>query len=315
MGKFTEPSGFRSFGEWGIGAVNDLMIVHTYPSPYFPLSLKVVDRHSTYYPGYEIRISRIAGRPVQFQEFGLSKWHLAAMTKAQRKFRLAGYYRNSMWGALTAGADAGVLAWCFTDYSLELFLQEPYISHPYELFFGVVNRNYQPNPSGKELAAFAQILNELDMQNLKTFTDPLAILLPENYNDYPTGQAAREDTNRNQNKALFTAYLVCRQIGINPEFVHPAQSLHSFRIVILPNLQRLSPDLAHRLRDFQDQGGMVYASWSNVHLPALQKMVQENRMSKQDADSSPELQAARTADQKILFELRNNKNKDKLVPV
>lgn len=269
MGKFAENTGFHSYGEFGINKVQDLYLVHTYPAGYYPMSLALVDRYTTYYPGFELSLSRASGQPLQFQEFGLSKWYLPFMGSKERAMRIAGYYRNALWSALLQGAVAGTLSWCFSDYKLALYFYEPYISHPYELFFGAVNRKYELNPSGEELKRFAQIINEILKSSFKPHFDPVAILLPENYQEFPEEYENKKDkkfldSHTNHNRFLFSAYFVLRQLGINPIFTKLEDNLSQIKLVIFPSFSNLTPLAEKLLKSLLEEGKLVYLSGNNI---------------------------------------------------
>jgi len=265
MGKFLEQTGFESYGEFGINAVEDLYIVHTYPAGYYPPSAKTVDRFVTYYAGFENNLSGSAGLPVQFQEFGMSAAYLAAMSGEERELRLAGYYRNSLWGALLAGANAGALGWCFADFSPLLASRRPYNTHAYELYFGVVDREYNLKSSGVELKRFAEITREILAQPASPHFDPVAIVLPENYMNFPSGKERKPsgkfaDSHANHNRFLFSAFLAMRQLGVNPRFITAEKEFFSYQLLVIPDFAGLSDELKARIRQVEGRGSAVYVS-------------------------------------------------------
>ncbi len=262
MGKFAENTGFRSFGKWGLNAVEDLYIDHTYPAGYFPASAKTVDQYSTWYAGFENNLSRVSGLAAQFQEFGLSKSYLAAMSADEQKPRLAGYYRDSLWGAVLGGANAGALGWCFADFAPSLANRRPYNTHSYELYFGVVDREYNLKASGEELKRFSGVMKEVAPGPLEPRFDPVAIVLPENYLENPAGTkrpgAKFKDDLSTQNKFLFSAYLIARQLGINPIFLSADQDFSGAKLFVLSNFVEPSAELAAKLKSAEANGSVVY---------------------------------------------------------
>jgi len=262
MGKFAEDSGFHSYGEYGMNRVEDLYIVHTYPSGYYPYSAKVVDRYSTWFAGFENSLSRVSGIPVQFQEFGLSDQMLVAMGKKERQERLHGYYNCSVWGSQMGGARAGVLAWMSGDYKRTIFFREPYLSRPYELDFGIYDTDYRLKGSGQAFSKFAEVTDEIYQTPQAPHFDPVAIVLPENYQDMPGGKDKNKgkfgDTHKNHNRFLFSAWLIMRQLGINPEFKAPFQDWDEADLVIVPALSSPSDDFSKSLMDYAKKGGTLY---------------------------------------------------------
>jgi hypothetical protein len=279
MGKFAEQTGFQSYGKFGVNRFEDLYIVHTYPAGYYPATQKPVDQFTTYYPGFEVSLSRATGLPVQFQEFGMSATDLAAMPPKERELRLGGYYRNGLWGALMAGANSGALGWCFADFSSRLASKRPYNTHPYELHFGAVNQDYGLNPSGQELKNFAALIKSMGDQPLFPAFDPVAIVIPENYMEFPAenklkGPGTRfDDTHANHNRFLFSAYLALRQSGINPEFVRTDSDFSGLKLLVVPNFSDLSDKLVKRLNQALDEGTAVYIAGNipsrDLHIPIV----------------------------------------------
>ena len=221
MGKFAENTGFDSYGPDGIAGAQDLYLVHTYPSGYFPASSYPVDQYSTWYSGFEVALSHATGQPVQFEEFGESDAFFSVYPPRERAAMLGAYYRACLWGSFMAGTEAGTLAWMSGDYRSGLKWREPYLSHPHEMTFGVIDTGYQPKASGEELKKFAEVMAALGAAPMPAH-DPVAIILPEDYQDrrggedFINGQA--QPTLRNYNRALFTCWMTLRQLGINPSF-------------------------------------------------------------------------------------------------
>jgi beta-galactosidase len=261
MGKFAEDTGFHSYGEFGINHVQDFYIVHTYPAGYYPYSAKVVDQYSTYYAEFENSLSRVSGQPVQFQEFGQSDQMLMAMGKAERAERLAGYYRCSLWGAQIAGAQAGALAWMSGDYVRRIFFHEPYLSRSYELDFGQYDQDYRLKASGEELSRFAKIMEEIAQEPLTPHFDPVAILLPVDYLEYPHGKGKElgkfTDSHRNYNRFLFSSWLTLRQLGINPVFLASTDDLSGIRLLIVAGMSKINTRRPG-LNEYINQGGDIY---------------------------------------------------------
>jgi len=274
MGKFAEQSGFHSYGEKGLAKVEDLYPVHTYPSGYYPLTAQVVDKYVTYYAGFENRLSRAAGIPVQFQEFGMSDWYFAAVPPAEREEKLAGYYRCSMWCSQLAGAYSGVLAWMSNDYRKSLFFKRPYLSRPYELDFGVIDQDYNKKVSGEELMKFAEIIDRVyDKPPLREF-NKVAIVIPQGYQSAGNGKDRKDGvfqpTRKNYNRFFFSAWLVMRQLGVAPIFVPFGEDAGDVKLAMVPGLSRWQDKETAYIEDLMSKGAMVYVAGPHTPYPGEQ---------------------------------------------
>ncbi|MHA1821842.1 MAG: glycoside hydrolase 5 family protein [Promethearchaeota archaeon] len=80
------------------------------------------------------------------------------------------------------------------------------------------------------------------------------------------------DNNINQTKALFSAYLYCKMNGITPEFIDlnalskDSNLKNRIKLLILPNLKKLSQKSVNLLINFIKSGGAIYIS-TNDFIP------------------------------------------------
>ena len=95
-----------------------------------------------------------AGRPVVLEEFGVSTAFVSDENAGH-------YYRQVLHTSLLAGAT-GWLAWNNTDYD-DLAGQDPYRHHPFEMYFGITDRTGAPKAPLRELAAFREVLDAIDL--------------------------------------------------------------------------------------------------------------------------------------------------------
>ncbi|NMC06933.1 MAG: hypothetical protein GYA24_17075, partial [Candidatus Lokiarchaeota archaeon] len=287
MGKFSEKTGFHSFGEHGFAAHEDYYSVHTYRVQYYPRSINILDFYISYKTEFDVRMARASGIPVQQQEFGISTRTFAVRRQKARNLLLGGYYRTSIWGSLAGGSRHGILAWCFADFAAPMAKRNPYDHKPSEMQFGVLDRTYQPKATGKELARFAAIARSIDMEHLSVSPSRVAIIFPENYLEYKDIHAtmaellddnpARKrkdlaphvDCLQNQNRALFSAFVFCRVAGAMPDFLPAGASLDGYKLAILPNPKAMSGTLRARLDAFTAAGGIVYISSNDFAPPGF----------------------------------------------
>ena len=103
----------------------------------------------------------IAGKPVVMEEFGLTSDYVGEENAAS-------YYRQVLHNTLLAGAT-GWLAWNNVDYD-DLFDVEPYRHHPFEMHFGLIDKNGRPKAQALEVQKFGELLRrvELAVEQAKT---------------------------------------------------------------------------------------------------------------------------------------------------
>ena len=284
MGKLSEPSGFHSFGEWGINKPQDYYSVHTYPVFYYPMTPQFIDFYITYKIGFDVRMAYcLTKQPVQEQEFGLSDGFFRYRRKKNQERLLGGYYWTGLWSAFNNGAYAGILTWCFTDFLDALQKKEPYNHKLYEMWFGVVNKKYEPKISGKKLKAFSQLMEKIKPHEWLQKPAEVAILLPENYlkalipkeagnnkaitDDNPIKEilgGARfknPESLSNINRSIFCSYVNCQMNHIIPDFL-TFDELHNttYKLIIAPNHHQLSDENKQRIIEFCEKGGIFYTS-------------------------------------------------------
>ncbi len=92
------------------------------------------------------------GVPVVLEEFGLSS-EFASEDNA------AHYYRQVLHTTLMAGAE-GWLGWNNCDYD-DLRDQDPYRHHPFEMHFGVTDREGKPKAALREIGRFSSLVTRL----------------------------------------------------------------------------------------------------------------------------------------------------------
>lgn len=291
MGKLSEMTGFNSFGPAGFNRFIDYYSVHTYPTFYYPPSLDIINFYTTYKPGFDIRMAQIAQKPIQFQEFGLSWKILSWRREKTRNFLMSGYFRIALWSSWLNGANAGALIWDFSDFIDPLRKREPYNHKFYEMFFGVVDKNYHLKPSAIELQNFGKFIAECEkiapMQRFQPMQTGVGIVLPENFNellrpvksileltdDTPIdvkkanrqSRDLEKDTLSNQNKALFSSYLWCRQANLEPRFISYDEDWTEYSLLFMPNLKSLSSKALDKINSYlkngaKGKGGYIYVS-------------------------------------------------------
>jgi endo-1,4-beta-mannosidase len=122
------------------------------------------------------------GKPVVLEEFGVSSDFVSDENAAH-------YYRQVLHNSLLAGSR-GWIGWNNADYD-DLAEQDPYRHHAFEMHFGLTDRHGDPKPALAEFAAFAAILDRVDIDNCGR-ADTDAVLVVSSYLDteYPFTERA-----------------------------------------------------------------------------------------------------------------------------
>ncbi len=288
MGKLSEPSGFHSFGQYGINKPQDYYSVHSYPMFYYPMTPQFIDFYITYKIGFDVRMAYcLTHQPVQEQEFGLSDGYFRLRRKKAHETLLGGYYWIGLWSSFTNGAYGGVLSWCFADFLDSLRKEEPYNHKLYEMWFGVVNKKYEPKISGKKLKAFSELMNQIKPHEWTQIQSEVGILLPEHYlqalipreagnskaitDDNPVKEVLggarfdNSDSLSNVNRALFSAYVYCQMNQMRPDFI-TFENLPNVKhkLIIAPNHNAISIENKKKIIEYCENGGIFYSSGTSV---------------------------------------------------
>jgi endo-1,4-beta-mannosidase len=196
-------------------------------------------------------LSAVAGKPVVLEEFGLSSDTVSAANQAH-------YYRQTLHNSLLGGAT-GWIAWNNTDYD-HLYEQRPYAHHPFEMHFGITTNTGEPKPALRELAAFAQVLADVDIARTSR-TDVEAAFVVTAYLErgYPFATAAERtlvfDT-------LRQGYVAAREGHLPVGFTREADGIvPDAKLYLLPSTKQVLAPTWHQLRGLAAGGAVVYLSY------------------------------------------------------
>ncbi|GGF20775.1 cellulase family glycosylhydrolase [Subtercola lobariae] len=192
----------------------------------------------------------IGGKPVIMEEFGLTSDYVSEENAAH-------YYRQIMNNSLLAGAS-GWLTWNNTDYD-DLFDVAPYSHHPFELHFGLIDKNGRPKAQALEVKKFGELLARVDARQLSR-PDADAVLIVPSYLEaqYPFTQS--EDA-----ASVFSvsrqAYVAAREADIAVGVARELDGLPGGEaLYLLPSAKQLTAPSWKRLRELAAGGATVYAS-------------------------------------------------------
>lgn len=191
------------------------------------------------------------GRPVVLEEFGVT-------SDFSSDDHAADYYRQVLHTTLLAGAT-GWLAWNNCDYD-DLASEDPYRHHPFEMHFGLTDRNGQPKPQLEELASFSRLVRELAVDGWAPVKGDVAIVVPEHFERaLPfTTEAYRRDIRDD----LLQSYVAAREADLPVALLRERDGLASgSSLYLLPCTKLLTTPGLARLRELATGGATVYLSY------------------------------------------------------
>jgi endo-1,4-beta-mannosidase len=191
------------------------------------------------------------GKPVVLEEFGLSSDFASDEHAAE-------YYRQVLYTSLLAGAR-GWLAWNNCDFD-DLSDQDPYRHHPFELHFGLTDREGRPKPQLRELGEFASFVRELGSEGWERIAGDVALVVPEHFErELPfTDDAYRRDIR----DGLRQSYIAAREADLPVGLVRERDGLApTARLYLNPCAKLLTAAGVERLGELARTGATVYLSY------------------------------------------------------
>ncbi len=167
------------------------------------------------------------GYPVLLEEFGSS-----GAFAGQRERAL---YTREVLGASLAAGLLGAWVWCYADF--DLAADRPYLHHPFELSFGLVDARGRHHAAADEVRRFADLLAELgDVADFRPRPGDVAIVVPEAFDtDFPF----HADGTRDRLLVLIETYTAMRLMGQVVDFVRESAPLDGYRLVLFPAASHL----------------------------------------------------------------------------
>lgn len=227
-----------------LAPIVDFIGPHVYPMESDPLREFLA-------PAFSCELSGGFGLPVVLEEFGLSSDFCA-------DDHAAAYYRHVLHSSLVAGAT-GWIAWNNCDFD-DLFAEDPYRHHPFELHFGLTDARGAPKPALGELARFSRLVARLAETGWSRAPADVAVVVPEHFERaLPfTAPAARTDQRAN----LFQAYLACREADLSVAVAREYDGLRTAaRLYLVPSVKALTGPGLSRLASLAENGATVYLSY------------------------------------------------------
>jgi endo-1,4-beta-mannosidase len=189
-------------------------------------------------------------QPVVLEEFGLTSDYTSEANAAH-------YYRQLLHNSLLAGST-GWLAWNNTDYDA-VESQAPYVHHPFELHFGLVDQHGRPKAQAVEMKKFAELLARLDVVHTRRPDSDIAIIVSSFLEaQYPFTEP-RDATMVFE--TVRQAYVASREADLPVVLAREVDGLPSdAKLLILPSTKQLLATSWTRLRELVEGGATVYAS-------------------------------------------------------
>ncbi len=195
-----------------------------------------------------IRFCKRYGLPVIMEEFGASSSHASDDAVAL-------YYEEVFFNTFMAGGK-GNLSWCLSDFPYVDI--EPYVHHPFELRFGILDDRGREKPAALKFRRFDKFLKEFGQY--RPLKAEAAIVVPSAYNErFPF---SNEDF-AEQRGAFLQCAVLASKAGFDVDFVDEDSpgSWEDYKLLLLPCARRLLATSWDKLLDFASGGGTVYWSY------------------------------------------------------
>ncbi len=210
----------------------------------------VVRQHLT--AAFVCELSGFTGKPVVLEEFGVTDSFAAAEHGAH-------YYRQVLHNSLLAGAT-GWIAWNNTDFD-DLYAQDPYRHHAFEMRFGLTDVTGRPKPQLREVAEFADLLARVDLPGCARPDGEVALVVPS-YLERPYPFTEPGD-HTYVFEVLRQAYVAAREADLPVRAVRERDGLPAGRaLYLVPSAKQLTAPAWRDLAGFAERGAVVYVSYS-----------------------------------------------------
>jgi endo-1,4-beta-mannosidase len=244
-------------GAWGVEVtgndngfrVRDIAELVDFLGPHvYRMETDQVRQHLT--AGFICELLDFRDQPVVLEEFGLTSDYTSEANAAH-------YYRQLLHNSLLAGST-GWLAWNNTDYDA-IEAQAPYVHHPFELHFGLIDQHGRAKPQAIEMKKFADLLERLDVVHTRRPDADIAILVSSFLEaQYPF----REEQDATVIfETVRQAYVASREADLAVALVREVDGLPTdAKLIILPSTKQLLATSWTGLRELAEAGATVFAS-------------------------------------------------------
>lgn len=194
--------------------------------------------------------------PVVMEEFGVTSDYVGEESAAD-------YIRQVLHNTLIAGAK-GWLAWNNTDYDA-LVDSEPYSHHPFEMHFGLTDKEGRPKAQALEVRRFADLNERIGFADLYRSDAPIALIVPSYLEaQYPFTQPEDASTVFDVTRQ---AYVTAREADLAVAVAREKDGIPTDAdLYLLPSMKQLTGPSWTALTERVRAGATVYASaFQGVH--------------------------------------------------
>jgi hypothetical protein len=217
----------------------------------YPMSDDPVRQHSA--AALACLLSTAFQRPVVLEEFGVSSDFASGENAAH-------YYRQVLHSSLLAGAE-GWLGWNNCDFD-DLADQDPYRHHPFELHFGLTDRNGEPKPALRELRRFSETVAALPASALAAGAAPAQACLVVAEHFERALPFASEPDRDDVHDVLLQAYVAGREADLRLGVARERDGLpEGVQLFVMPSAKALTGPGMAALCDRLDAGATLYLSY------------------------------------------------------
>ncbi|OLF15547.1 beta-mannosidase [Actinophytocola xanthii] len=246
-------------GAWGIEvtgvdngfSVRDLAAITDFVGPHvYRMENDIVRQHLT--AAFVCELAGTMDRPVVLEEFGVTDNFVSAEHARH-------YYRQTLHNSLLAGAT-GWIAWNNTDYD-DLYDQDPYRHHAFEMHFGLTDSTGRPKPQLAEVREFASVLDRVDFARCTRAPGQVGLLVPSYLEHaYPF----TEDSDRTYLfGVLRQSYVATRAADLPVRLLRERDGIpDGLALYLVPSAKQLTAPAWRLLAEVAQDGATVYVSYS-----------------------------------------------------
>jgi endo-1,4-beta-mannosidase len=256
-GGATQPISLGD-GAWGIETsgrdngyrLRDLAKVVDFVGPHvYPMETDTLREHLK--AAFVCELSAVTNQPVVLEEFGAS-------TDFVSDENVAHYYRQVLHNSLLGGAS-GWIAWNNTDFD-DLVAEPPYSHHPFEMHFGITDRDGSPKTPLRELRDFGEILDRVDIGRCRRTPAQTALVVPSPFDTrYPF---TYEGDGPFMFEVLRQGYIAAREADLPVAMTWETDGIEDgARLYLVPSVKHLTGPGWRRLEQLAEAGATVYVSY------------------------------------------------------
>lgn len=208
---------------------------------------------NTLIPAWQSRLYQGLGRKrVLCEEFG-------SLGRSMMSLEIEAKVAKTVLYSMAANYDLGVLWWCHTDFNCKY-------APPYEYNLlendglGLFDQLGNAKPVAQEFANFAQVISKISWDEVEPAPRQAAIMTP--WRGEP-------------NIAIFNAFVLSKQAGLEAEIISPEADLSHYKLLIVPSLERANGFKRSQwdlIMNFVEQGGVLYLSYNGCSIPEMERL-------------------------------------------